>query len=153
MPAPLQEHLGRPSNIYGTKDVTEQSHKVSELIVNLLSDGIKPDDITVLSPLRGSASLAGSGRLRIAAPIFNIDTRKTSLKINGHIGYTTISSYKGLENKVIIITDISDIGSAASIVNYVAFTRARSHLVVSLPKELKSELSGRVSSIIGTEQQ
>jgi superfamily I DNA/RNA helicase len=141
---------GTPVKYLWYENEADQADKVSDEINKLIAEGIHREDITVLSPARLSKSCAGSGRLRVDAPLFNIDTRTTALTINGHIGYTTIASFKGLENKVIVLTDLRSIDDIDSVINYVGCTRARSHLVISLPKYIKKELNSRVSNIIET---
>ncbi len=139
---------GSPVKYIWYDNESDQAEKVSEEINKLIGDGIEREEITILSPARLRGSCAGSGRLRVDAPLFNIDTRSTALSINGHIGYTTIASFKGLENKVIVLTDIKSINDINSVLNYVGCTRARSHLVISLPAGIKKELNSRVSTII-----
>lgn len=141
---------GTPVKYIWYDNEADQADKVSEEINKLIEEGIKREEVTILSPARLRRSCAGSGRLRVDAPLFNIDTRSTALSINGHIGYATIASFKGLENKVIILTDIKSISDMDSVLNYVGCTRARSHLVIALPKDVKNELNSRISTIIDT---
>lgn len=89
---------------------------------------IKPSDITVLSPFKTERE--------------NLQLKKSNLKLkNGFasssrfIGYSTISTYKGLENKIVILVDINDRFAALpskkrSAELYVGMSRAKVHLIM-----------------------
>ncbi len=139
---------GVPVNYIWYEDQQDQARQLSDKINVMLKEGVEPDDITILSHKSGTPSLAGSGRLRIDAPTHLIDTRSGSIKINGHIGYCTISSFKGLESKVIVITDTAELeGDAYRLLNYVGFTRARALLVVCMNKELKKQYKAKIAKL------
>ena len=115
----------------------DQSVKVTQILRRLILQGIKPADIVILSPKSGSASLAGSGRLRAGAPIVRLDESNVA-ENRTSIAYSSVSAYKGLESAVIIFTDIMQIDTEWSrTVNYIGFTRARTMLVVSASEELQ----------------
>lgn len=116
---------------------TDQASQVSRLINDLLAQGMKPDEITVLSPKRYPTSIAGSGRLRLNAGHYQIG-KGDHLHAKNRIACGTIQSYKGLESSVIILTDMDNLDiEEARTIRYVGFTRARNALWVSMPDRMK----------------
>lgn len=131
--AEVRQVEGIPVTYIWFDDLPHQAEQVSEAVNRLLADGVKPDDITILSPKRWQASLAGSGHLHIKAPILEIREDNVQDDRHGRIGCATIQAFKGLESPVIFITDIDEIETDwMKSVNYVGFTRARSGLWVSM---------------------
>jgi superfamily I DNA and RNA helicase len=127
---------------------SDQAIKVSEAVNKVLEQGVKPSDVTVLSPLRYSNSIAGSGKLRTKAPLYHLDTDNVTAPTEDRIAYTSIQSYKGLEAPVIVITDITELDDDWNrVVNYVGLTRARTALIVSADKKLKKEYRNRLNKI------
>lgn len=125
------------------KDVSDQAAQVSKFINRLLADGVAPEEITILSVKRYDASLAGTGRLRINKPYFKIDESNIGKSRDGRIACATVQSFKGLESGVIILTDLTDIGSEhMKTVNYVGFTRARDILAVAMHENLEKDYLG-----------
>ena len=123
-------------------DDFDQAMKLSTYVNSLIKDqGIKPEEITILSPKTSSASLSGSGRLRLDRPLHDVNKNPKTIKINGHVSFCSIASFKGLESPVIVLTDINELSDEINNrLNYVGFTRARSHLVVLLNKKLKAKI-------------
>ncbi|QIQ21008.1 nuclease-related domain-containing DEAD/DEAH box helicase [Zophobihabitans entericus] len=87
------------------KNQEEQSEKVLSSIDKLLADGYPHGSITLLSPLNRSPviELISQKRTELLTPYYQPEASK--------IAYTTIHSFKGLENAFIIITDIDEIES------------------------------------------
>lgn len=127
---------------------SDQAHQVSETINKLLVEGVAAENISILSPMRYQDSLAGSGKLRINTAVYQLAPGKHK---NGRslIGCSTIQAYKGMENSVVILTDIEDISSGdAKTVNYVGFTRPRSLLIVSANRKLKDVYETYFSDVV-----
>lgn len=88
-------------------------------IKELVKKGVKPFEITILSAFKFDKSVA---------------SRITKYKIDkagedtGNITYSSIQGFKGLENKVIILTDVLTYNKPDLM--YVAMSRARSMLIV-----------------------
>lgn len=117
----------------------DQAAQVSETVNNLLKDGVKPEDITILSAKRYQASVAGSGRLRLNAGHYQLGRGRGLLHKN-LVACGTIQAYKGLESSIVILTDIEDIDNESiKTVNYVGYTRARTALWVSIDRRLKKK--------------
>ena len=100
----------------------EQTYEV-ELLTNkikdLLKSGVKPSEITILSPFKYDKSVASK------VTKYTIDKAGEDTE---NITYSTIQGFKGLENKVIILSDILTYNKPDLM--YVAMSRARSMLVV-----------------------
>ena len=137
---------GIPVQYVWYDDVEDQAQKISDLIKKLTADGLSEKDIVILSPNRGSRSLVGSGSLPASHEFYEIQSEHlATLEDQPGIGYTTIHAYKGLEKKVIILTDIEGIYAADhNLLNYIGFTRARSLLVASIRKDQRINYQTRL---------
>ena len=96
-------------------EVVSLTNKLDELF----KKGVKPEDITILSPFKFKDCVAS-----------RVTKYKIDLARNGGDGITfsTIQGFKGLENKVIILADIRTYTNKDLM--YVAMSRARSMLIV-----------------------
>jgi superfamily I DNA/RNA helicase len=147
--AKIKKVEGAPVQYIWYENESEQAIKVSDAVNKVLSDGIQGGDITLLSPLRYSSSIAGTGRLRLKAPLYPLDADNIASKPRDRIAYTSIQSFKGLESPVVVITDITELDSDWDrIVNYVGLTRARTALIVAAKHELKVEYRHRLKKLL-----
>ena len=122
---PEVEEKGAPvvKKIY--KKDKDQAKMVTDTVNELITNGVKPESITILSPYRRENSVIA----RIAPDVIPVSEDHSP----GKIYFSTIAGYKGLENSVIIITDISDFKWDKDISQfYIAMTRARSALYIML---------------------
>jgi hypothetical protein len=146
--AKVKKVEGLPVQYIWYENDSDQAIKVSEAVNRVLEQGVKPRDVTILSPLRYSNSIAGTGKLRTKAPLYHLDTDNVTAPTEDRIAYTSIQSYKGLEAPVIVITDITELDDDWNrVVNYVGLTRARTALIVSADKKLKKEYRNRLNKI------
>jgi hypothetical protein len=87
-------------NLFPYQNDTEQANQVIECMQSARSDGFSDEDITILSfcSIERSIvkSLVGKGILLEKAEELN----------SQNVRYSTINAFKGMENKVIIITDV-----------------------------------------------
>lgn len=114
------------------KDEKDQSSQVKKLIERLLKENIEPKDITILS--LSKKSFIDAEDFSLPCPIHYLGTESDSQ--DQALQYTTIASYKGLENKIIILINIENLQSDFyKMIYYVGFTRARSMLIVSINKD------------------
>lgn len=151
--AKVKKVEGVPVQYIWYENDADQATKVTDAINRVLEQGVKPGDITILSPLRYSNSIAGTGKLRTKAPLYHLDTENVTAPTEDRIAYTSIQSYKGLEAPVIVITDITELEDDWNrVVNYVGLTRARTALIVSADKELKKEYRNRLNKIFESNQ-
>ncbi len=120
---------------YDTSD--EQAEIVESILERLIArDRIDPATVTVLSPFKSPTWLNSYSGSR---PLTLLAENNAQLQPSG-ITYATVSAFKGLENDVIILTDIDALESDRDrAIAYVGMTRARIQLFVLLPTELEPE--------------
>ena len=143
---------GLPVKYIWYESIVDQAAQVTECVNGLIKDGIKPQDIVILSTKRYQASLAGSGRLRLSTGFYQLGKGETTTHRN-LIGCGSIQSYKGLESSVVILSDIEDIDTAdMNTVNYVGYSRARNALFVSINSSLKNKYREHFAKIASDER-
>ena len=111
-------------------EVVLLENKIKELV----KKGVKPSEITILSAFKYDKSVA---------------SRITKYKIDkagedtDNITYSSIQGFKGLENKVIILTDVLTYNKPDLM--YVAMSRARSMLIVFEVKHATEYRKGKLN--------
>jgi hypothetical protein len=121
------------------KNREDESRQLSKVVGKLLDEKVPPEDIVILSPFQFSKSVVKEAKASIEAPI--TDIRKIEGKPNGHIIYSTIHAFKGMESPIIIVCDFDDIsGEEQRSLLYVAMSRARSHLVLVIGEKTRKLL-------------
>ena len=121
-----------PETIYFTSP-EDQDRKLIELLDRLFADGYSGREIVLLSP-----RLAGSAAERITDPPWSDRIKPAAADTPGGIRYCTVQAFKGLEAPVVVVTDITSIGSAADhSLFYVAVTRATERLYVLASAKIK----------------
>ena len=120
---------GPPVNFLTYQSQEEQKEKLIKLLDDLSNRQIDSQQITVLSPVKREASIVS-------------DIEKTRIqdyvvgKVN-KVSFSTIQGFKGLENTVIIITDVS--GYQLQQLMYVGLSRARSGLYILETRDAYNE--------------
>lgn len=122
--------------------------KTVELVERLVEDeSVPPSSITILSTQNiGSMSLFAAG---VKVPRYMEVATESSVveETPGKIYYTSAQSYKGLENDLVIFTDVDSFdGDFCEAVNYVAMTRAREKLYVLMNKKLNGKYQERIKN-------
>lgn len=98
---------------------TDEAELLTNKIKELLKNGVKPSEITIISAYKFDKSVASK------ITKYQIDKAGSD---GDSITYSSIQGFKGLENKVIILTDILTYRNTDLM--YVAMSRARSMLIV-----------------------
>lgn len=98
----------------------DQENKLITVINELLSADINPSDIVILSPKKRKDSIVNN--------LSGINIKNYSVNALGHIRFSTLHSFKGLESSTIILTDIDSYKDMKLI--YVGLSRARFNLYV-----------------------
>lgn len=144
-PYRMGQVLGLPVDYqyYGSEH--EQAPLLAAQVRRLLADGVRPDDIIVLSPLRLSnspvAAVDGGGTFRLVDVQDHAPTRSRVPVIR----YTTAHAFKGLESPVVILCDIEHVGDGEpQSLLYVAMSRARSHLIMLVQERAKPAIAACV---------
>lgn len=98
----------------------DQRQQLEELINKLISDGVSAENITILSPYKRGNS--------IVSAVSGIKIKDYTPRIDNVVSFSTIQAYKGLENTVIIMTDVESFEHEQLM--YVGLSRARSGLFI-----------------------
>jgi hypothetical protein len=140
---------GSPVEYIWFKDTLEQEKKLQNLLTRLIRiENIKPNRITILSPIQ-NREFIGLTDNKCDFSIQKITENNIAAFMNGSITgitWSTVSSFKGLENDVIVLTDVEDLNNSwwRSVV-YVGMMRARVCLYLLLNAELKEIYTERVT--------
>ena len=119
-------------DFYSTED--EQAHKLSILLKEFKQHGYRPEEITILSFLSAETCVATNPILKG----FNI---RPEWQQRHFIHYCTVHAFKGLENKVIILTDVSANETASNRdLFYIGMTRATESVRVLCTDTFKDSL-------------
>ena len=111
---------GPPVNYYTYKN-NEEGAKLLELeIGRLLDGGVQPGQITLLSIMRRENSIVNL--------IKEHSITEFRPEGNNDISFSTIQSFKGLENQIIVVTDVASYSNDQLL--YVAYSRAATALYV-----------------------
>lgn len=119
---------GPPVNYITYSSLEEQKERLEKVLTDLLENRIQQRNITILSPVKRESSVV-STLDRFAISDFKTNTPDK-------ITFSTIHSYKGLENTIIILTDINSLTQVQLM--YVGLSRARSGLFI-----LESDVAAR----------
>ncbi len=113
-----------------------QSSLVASHINSLLSGGLNPDQITLLSAKSVAKSPWLRGLERVSFPLVQVDSApKRSPKA---IAFSSIKDFKGLESDAVILTDIDDLESDEfRELIYVGTSRARVFLSLFLSEQAR----------------
>lgn len=111
---------GLPVNYYKIDENDSGVEKLEMVLDRLFKDGISPEKITILSPRKKRDSVCAMTKKH------QILDYETSNKDN--VTFSTIHSFKGLENSVIILIDIDTYEYEQLM--YVGLSRARSALFI-----------------------
>ena len=102
-------------------------------MLSVLTKKFPLSDIVILSPKRLDHSV-----------VFGIDNYKISdSREEGAIFFSTIQAFKGLESKIVVLCDISDVSTEkARQYLYIGMTRAKSALYINILKRAYQQLQG-----------
>ena len=125
-----------PEISYYSNDL-QQNSLLQNSIKVLGSEGFSNEDIVILSP-RADAACAAS---RVHTPSLRTSLSQFEKRQSGHIGYSTIHAFKGLESPAVIVTDIDKLdASSSTAVFYVAITRALQRLIILADESVKADI-------------
>ena len=133
-PPPTARNFSAPPRIYTYQNVEGAlEEKLDEVVENLLRSGILEKEITILTFLNRSKSVLGVHKKKIAGrPTLDLKQGSAWDKKNeGFIPWSTVSSFKGLENEYIILieAEIDELNDWYKSLIYVTITRARTEFI------------------------
>jgi len=120
---------GPPVNYITFSDMDDQKEKLESVLDYLTKEGISEKNITILSPVRRENS--------VISMVKKYNIRNYSDVSDRYITFSTIQGFKGLENSVIILTDINSFEDKKLM--YVALSRPRTCLYVLESKNAADE--------------
>lgn len=129
-------------------DDADQARRLSRHIARLLSDGIKPSEVTVLSrrKLENTAALSELPSVPVKVEKVERLTHFTKQDWGAPSGaersvrFSTVSGFKGLESDVVLLVDVNELHTPAALTNvYVGASRARSVLGVFLSETARDD--------------
>ena len=129
------------------KDPEDQRRKISRYVNRILSEGIDPSDIVVLSPRRLEHSSLKDGLIDVPYPlVWWEDISPESHEGQLYITYSTLHAFKGLESKTIILCDVTDLESELSRHQlYVGASRGRAILAPFISDSQKDIFDNRTN--------
>lgn len=118
------------------RDVRDQAKKLRALLLDLMREGISPEQVTILSTKRARDSSTAKSPPDVGKPLYVLD-RQSGPRATGAFTISSIAGFKGLENDVIILTDLpADITSDRDRADlYVGMTRARTKLYAMVQQQ------------------
>jgi hypothetical protein len=129
---------GPEVEVYWYKEPATQIRELSRHLNRLLSGGLRPSDIVLLSRRRLSNSSLANGLSSVPFPLQEID--------NGHpvhqksIRYSTFAAFKGLEADAVMVIDIDDLTSQTARGGlYVGASRARVLLALFISEAVRPD--------------
>lgn len=132
------------------KNEVDMAIKTIELTENLINnESVLPETINLLTCKNtGSMSLFSSG-VRVPSYFEEATEGNINKNIKGKILFSSAQAFKGLENDVIIYTDVTSLdGRLPESVNYVAMTRAKVKLYVLMDKNLQKKYQDRLTKFV-----
>ena len=113
----------------------EQHELLCDVLEALRGEGYRGQDTVVLSPKGSSACASQVQTLPWRDRLRQLGTEKA-----GHIGYTSIHAFKGMEAAAVVVTDVESLkGEAAQNLFYVAITRATDRLIVLVSESARAK--------------
>jgi superfamily I DNA/RNA helicase len=113
---------------YWYRDQAHERREVSNCVQRLLSEGLEPNQIVILSPYRLVNSGIRDGLINVP---YALDQLGDVSPRTDSITFSTIGAFKGLESDVVLLIDINSLGTGqSSQAVYVGASRAKSLLAV-----------------------
>ncbi len=123
-----------PSIKAGFDDKQAQASELSNVIIELIDGGAQPSDITILTVLDTKESCVNSV-INNLSPLIGRPNKQDRLQ--NKIEFFDVVSFKGQENKIVIVVDLFDIDQEDHSVAmlYTSFSRPNQHLIALLSKK------------------
>ncbi|MEI8012167.1 MAG: ATP-binding domain-containing protein, partial [Candidatus Omnitrophota bacterium] len=140
-PYRMGQVAGLPVDYHYYRTAEEQCGELANIIQDLLSGGVSPKDIVILSRFKlvnsGVANIDGRGWFRIVEN----DSLMSQKSGENIIRFVTVQAFKGMESPVVILCDVDRIvdGEPQALL-YVAMSRARSQLFMLVEKQLETAI-------------
>jgi len=118
----------------------KQRHLIEDLLHRLNNTGVSAGQVTILSPRTLKNSCLAQPLENAPWPIMELQDEGAESVPGEAVVFSTVHSFKGLENLVVILTDVEHLeGEYYRRLLYVAMSRARQRLFVHLAESAKME--------------
>jgi len=125
-PFDLPDNRGIPVKYNFYNNDSDQNNRLKNELQSLIKGGVKAKNITILSPRVFSDSAVSRLTLSGNSIVALNDISLLYKKNRKGITFSTIHSFKGMENSFIVVTDFDDISNEFSMkLLYIAMSRAR----------------------------
>jgi hypothetical protein len=141
----LREDDGVEPEIRYVRGDGQQLQALADVLSELYDEDYSGRDIVVLSPVKD-----GCAASKLAQTPWKDRLKPFSAASPGHVPFTTIQSFKGLEAPAVIVTDISDVSDASALdLFYVGASRANNRLILLANERIQSSIQRVVLSNAG----
>lgn len=128
------------------KNEAKQREILTEIINNLLQDGLHPNEITILSPSRREKSCLREPLPNLKVEVVDLTEETIRNPPSNAALFATIHAYKGLENRAIIIVDIKYLNDDKDRqILYVSMSRPLTRLFMLISQQAYNEYKTLVS--------
>lgn len=145
-PPVCKRELHSPVEYLTFRTPAQEGKRLHGLLVRLLREGVPPHSITLLSGCARERSCVVRHPPQIGRSIVFVESPQVPELVPDAVTACTVSSYKGLENDVIVLTDLGkhpDREDWERAVTYVGMTRARSKLYAIVEEDFPRSKGGR----------
>jgi hypothetical protein len=120
-------------------DKADQARQVNSVISDLISKGVAAGKVTILSPHKSENACAVTLGGSAGVPVSEDNVSSVVSGNTSGYSFSSVSSFKGLENDFILLTDIDKLDDDWSdSVTYVGMSRARVGLWIFINKKMRS---------------
>jgi hypothetical protein len=149
LPYKLGQMDGLPVDYRYWTNRAHQLEKLSEVVRQLLVEGMEPQDIVLLSARKFTGSIACqlSCATQKHGVVSATEIRKGTPPLAGGsmLGFATVQSFKGMESAAIIFCDVEQVDNdAPQTLLYTGMSRARSLLIMMVHDSVRSAIAKSV---------
>jgi len=149
-PYKLGQVAGLPVDYRYWKNTTQQLHKLTEVVSELLAEGMKPSDLVLLSKRKFCDSVAAELSLStqrhgtVTAVEIRSGTRAPGKGTT--LGFATVHSFKGMETPTAIFCDVDHVeDDEPQALLYIGMSRARSLLIMMVHESVRHAIANALA--------
>jgi hypothetical protein len=116
------------------KNASHQLEKLTEVVQQMISDGVDLSDVVLISSRKFADSVAA--KLSVECPkrsvtAYELRSGADSERRSSGVGFATVQAFKGMESRAVIFCDVEEVeNEAPQALLYTGMSRARSLLVM-----------------------
>ena len=149
-PFKLGHEVGMPVEHRYWRTAPDLLTTLEKTVRRLISDGLRLDDMVILSSRRLENSALATVEQVCDAPL--VDSSRSLDTDQRCIRYSTIHSFKGLESQVVMLVDIDEVDDDRSrSLLYVGMSRARSLLILMIQERTRKAIDTRIKAALERE--